>query len=100
MPLYTKCFTSSLSKGLDTAFLLTLQSPNSTPSTTLPTSPFVLVLPNISVLLPTTATPVFVSKYLGTYFFNKQQNPSMLQILLNTIHAFFANISTLPLTQN
>ena len=39
-------------------------------------------------------------KYLGTYFFNKQQNPSMLQLLLNTIHAFFANISTLPLTHN
>ena len=39
-------------------------------------------------------------KYLGTYLFNKQQNPSMLQLLLNTIHAFFANISTLPLTHN
>ena len=39
-------------------------------------------------------------KYLGTYFFNKQQNPSMLQLLLNTIHAFFASISTLPLTHN
>ena len=39
-------------------------------------------------------------KYLGTYFFNKQQDPNMLQLLLNTIHAFFANISTLPLTHN
>ena len=39
-------------------------------------------------------------KYLGAYFFNKQQNPSMLQLLLNIIHAFFANISTLPLTHN
>ena len=39
-------------------------------------------------------------KYLGTYFFNKQQNPSMLQLLLSTIHAFFANISGLPLTHN
>ena len=39
-------------------------------------------------------------KYLGTYFFNKQQNPSMLQLLLNTIHAFFANMSTLRLTHN
>ena len=39
-------------------------------------------------------------KYLRTYVFNKQQNPSMLQRLLNTIHAFFANISTLPLTHN
>ena len=38
---------------------LTLQSPNSTPSTTPSTSPFVLVLPNISVLLPTMATPGF-----------------------------------------
>ena len=37
-------------------------------------------------------------KCLGTYFFIRQQNPSMLQLLLNTIHAFFANISTLPLT--
>ena len=39
-------------------------------------------------------------KYLGTHFFNKQQNPSMLQLLPNTIHAFFANICTLPLTHN
>ena len=44
--------------------------------------------------------PRVLYKYLGTYFFNKQQNPSMLQLLLNTIHAFFANISTLPLTHN
>ena len=39
-------------------------------------------------------------KYLGTYFFNKELNPRMLQLILNTIHAFFANISTLPLTHN
>ena len=45
-----------------------------------------------------TATPGFFYKCLGTYFFNKQQNPSILQLLLNSIHAFFANISTLPLT--
>ena len=44
--------------------------------------------------------PRVFDKYLGTYFFNKQRNPSMLQLLLNTIHAFFANISTLPLTHN
>ena len=48
----------------------------------------------------TFTNPRIVYKYLGTYLFNKQQNPSMLQLLLNSIHAFFANISTLFLTHN
>ena len=45
-------------------------------------------------------TPEPFRKNLGTYVFNKQQNPSMLTLLLNTIHAFFANRSILPLTHN
>ena len=44
--------------------------------------------------------PRVFSKHLGTYLFNKQQSASMLQLLLNTLHTFFANISTLPLTHN
>ena len=37
-------------------------------------------------------------KYLGTHFFNKQQNQNMLALLTNTIISFFNNLAPLPLT--
>ena len=100
MPLYTKCFTSSLSKGLDTAFLLTRLNPNYTPSITPPTSPFVLVLPNISVPLPMTATPGFFINTWAPTFSTNNKTPAYSNFYLTPFRAFFASISGLPLTHN
>ena len=46
----------------------------------------------------TNGNPRLFYKYLGTYFFNKQQNQNMLALLNNTITSFFNNLASLPLT--
>ena len=46
----------------------------------------------------TNGNPRLFCKYLGTHFFNKQQNQNMLALLTNTITSFFNNLAPLPLT--
>ena len=46
----------------------------------------------------TNGNPPLFYKYLGTYFFNSQQNHNMLSLLNNTITTFFNNLVSLPLT--
>ena len=46
----------------------------------------------------TNGNPRLFYKYLGTYFFNIQQNQNMLALLSNTITSFFNVLAPLPLT--